>query len=249
VRAFGSVPMPPADQGYLFGLARSATGELFAGVASVSEAYRAGIYRLPASGGSATLFASHPELRFPNGLTFDVSGRLYVTDSLSGALFSIDGAGGTTLWLRDPSLLGDVGAPCANGAPFPIGANGVAWFEDRLYVVNSDHGTLLRIALQRDGSPGPIETMLGPDCTTLGGADGLAVDDEGTLFVAANARDAIVRIAPSGAARTIATGFDFPASVALDSATLFVTNAALKSARTQGAQPTPGLLRVPIAPP
>jgi sugar lactone lactonase YvrE len=220
-------------------------------VASSSE-YPAGVYRFAASGGEATLFASHEALQFPNGLVFDESGDLFVTDSLSGAIFKVTADGSITEWASDPLLLGDLNGPCANGAEFPIGANGIAISGGSVFVVNTDRGAMLEVPIERDGSAGPIETFVASDCATLGGADGLVVDSAGRFFVAANAINSVIEVSASGEASILIEGptFDFPASPALvegkQGATLFVTNAALKTARTPGAEPRPGLLRVSI---
>jgi sugar lactone lactonase YvrE len=253
VEPFGSVPTPPANEGYLLGLAVSQSGDLFAGVASSTPSYQAGIYRLPPNGGEAVLFATHPELRFPNGLAFDDQGALFVTDSLSGSIFRVDAQGQLDSWASDPRFVGAVDGPCANGAGFPIGANGIVIDAATAYVVNSDQGSLLRIAIRPDGGAGEISTVVATDCAALGGADGLAMDGAGALIVAANAIDAITRVSKSGEATVIFAGgaFDFPASLALHATAsgeqVFVTNAALKSAQTAGATPHPGLVKLELA--
>jgi sugar lactone lactonase YvrE len=247
-KAFGSIPAMPSDGSYLFGLALSRKGELFAGVAS-SSTFAAGIYRFAAGGGTATLFARHDELRFPNGLVFDDGGTLFVTDSLSGAVFRVSPDGAVARWASDVLLRGDMSGPCANGAAFPIGANGIAISGGAAFVVNTDMGTMLRIPIQSDGSAGPVTTFVGSNCRTLGGADGLVVDSSGHFFVAANAINSLTEVTPDGQAFILTSdpALDFPASPALvegeDGTTLFVTNFAVKSAQTPGATPRPGLLR------
>jgi sugar lactone lactonase YvrE len=247
VSAFGSVPPVPPNGAYLLGLALSSQGELFAAVASSSE-YPAGVYRFAGNGGAATLFATHEELQFPNGMVFDEGGNLLVTDSLSGAIFRVSANASVTRWASDPLLRGDLDGPCTNGAQFPIGANGIAISGGAAFVLNTDMGSMLRIPIERDGNAGPVTTFAASDCATLGGADGLAVSSAGQFFVAANAIDAITEVSPAGEAHVLieAPELDFPASPALvqskDGSTLFVTNGALRTAQTPGAEPLPGLL-------
>jgi sugar lactone lactonase YvrE len=248
---FGAVPEVPPGGAYLLGLAFSADGELFAGVASSSD-YPAGIYRFPKGGGAASLFASHEALHFPNGLVFDETGALFVTDSLGGAIFRMNEAGEIREWARDAKLRGDLAGPCANGAAFPIGANGLALSGGEVFVVNTDMGSMLRIPVLSDGDAGQVETFVKSNCEVLGGADGMVVSKTGTFLVAANAIQAITQIDPKGHAKILSQKdeFDFPASPALveleGQATLFVTNAALKSAQMEGGAPRPGLLRIPL---
>jgi sugar lactone lactonase YvrE len=145
-------------------------------------------------------------------------------------------------------LLGDLNGPCANSAGFPIGANGIAIFGGAVFVANTDHGSMLKIPMNSDGSAGQVETFVASDCATLGGADGLVVDSAGRLFVAANAINAVTEVSPAGEARVLIQSpeFDFPTSLALvegnQRATLFITNAALQTAQTPDASPRPGLL-------
>ena len=252
VSPFGSIPTPPPNGGYLLGMTFDKAGNLFAGVASSSAAYQPGIFKVPAAGGPATLFASAPGLNFPNGLVFDDSGALLVTDSLSGIIFKIDTKGVATKWASDPLLVGDTKAACANGAAFPIGANGIVVANGAAYVVNTDKGSLLKIAINGDGTAGAISTFVPSDCATLGGADGLSADDDGSFLVAANGINAITRVTADGKASILVSKgkLDFPASTWITtgkgSKDLLITNAALKSAQTPGGMPTPGLLRFPL---
>jgi len=86
----------------------------------------------------------------------------------------------------------------------------------------------------------------GPDCVSLAGADGIALDAAGTLFVTVNWQDRVVRIDRSGAIQTPATkadGLDFPASVAVaPGGGVLVTNYAQLSYLKRGTT-QPALLR------
>lgn len=252
VTTFGNVPPPPSGKGFLLGILQRPGGELFAGVTSSSADYQAGVYKLSSSGGVGVLYGKHPDLVFPNGLAFGSDGVLFVTDSLTGAIFRIAPDGTTTKWASEPLFVGDMHAPCANGAAFPIGVNGIVVTKDAIYTVHTDKGELLQTPINADGSAGPSTIVSGPDCTTLGGADGLTMDDDGSFYVAANAINSITRVTRDGKATVLASKdkFDFPASVSVGRASggkaLYVTNAALKSAQAPGGAPAPGLLVLPL---
>src|SRR6185503_21293105 len=66
-----------------------------------------GVYRVPAGGGEPELFASDPGLSFPNGITWDDAGHLFVSDNRAGAIFTADPSGALTLWLDHELLHGD----------------------------------------------------------------------------------------------------------------------------------------------
>ena len=87
--------------------------------------------------------------------------------------------------------------------------------------------------------------LAGPDCETLGGADGLARAPDGSFVVAVNRQNKVVRVGADGAVHTNVSGdpLDFPATVAYRGSTLFATNFAFANANA-GKPATPGLLRV-----
>jgi gluconolactonase len=72
--------------------------------------------------------------------------------------------------------------------------NGIGISPDggRLYVADTSNGVVYRFAIGADGALGTRE----PHATTAGGADGLAVDEAGNLFVASSA--GIEAFAPDG---------------------------------------------------
>ena len=242
---FAQLPAPVAGKGFLTGLARSAAGDLYAGLASFVPEVQAGIYRVSQSSGEVSLFAKDAALPFPNGLAFDASGALFATDSGTGSVFRFDSSGHAERWASDRALLGDAKACDGAGPGFAIGANGIVVEPDAVYVVNLDQATLLRIPRAKDGTAGPAQIVAGPDCETLGGADGLARAPDGSFVVAVNRQNKLVSIARDGKVHTLAQGepFDFPASVAYREDTLFATNFALHNA-SAGLPAHPGLVRV-----
>lgn len=242
---YAQLPAPVAGKGFLTGLARSPAGDLYAGLASFVPEVQAGIYRVSQESGEVSLFAKDAALPFPNGLAFDSSGALFATDSGTGSVFRFDASGNAERWASDAALLGDAKACDGAGPGFAIGANGIVVEPDAVYVVNLDQATLLRIPRAKDGSAGPASLVAGPDCETLGGADGLARAPDGSFVVAVNRQNKLVRVAADGKVRTLAQGepFDFPASVAYRGDTLFATNFALHNA-SAGLPAHPGLVRV-----
>ena len=73
-----------------------------------------------------------------------------------------------------------------------------------------------RVPIQPDGSAGAPEVFA--SSPALVAADGMAFDVHGSLYVAVNAQNTIVRVSPDGTSitpvATVADGLDFPAAVA-----------------------------------
>jgi len=247
---FATLPKPAPNTGFMTGLALSAQdpGVVYAALVSFMPDTQAGIYRVGAAGGAATLFAKDPAMIFPNGLIADDAGNWFVADSNAGAVFRISPNGQTVAkWAADDLLAGDKDKSCASakgaGLPFNIGANGIAKNGDSFYVTNTDKGLIARIPVMSDGSAGKVALFAGPDCDKLGGADGLT--SRGTaLYAADNFQNQVVRIAPSGDVSVVTSGdpLDFPASLTFDGDSLFVTNFAFLNA--QAMKGNPGLIRI-----
>jgi len=216
---------------------------------SFDPSVQPGIYRVPAAGGQAALFAKAPGMVFPNGLAFDANGVLFVTDSAAGALYKVSPSGTASVWVSSPLFAGDAKECGGSGNPFPIGANGIVARDGAFYVTNTDKGLVVRVASAPDGSARPPEVVAGPDCGALAGADGLVVDGAGDLVVAVNRQNQLVRLASRGRMDVITQNgaLDFPASVTRGASAVFVTNFALANA-SSGKPAHPGLLRIPDAP-
>jgi len=241
---FARLPAPVPGKGFMTGLAESATGELYAGLASFVPEVQAGIYRIAKAGGVATLFAKDDSLPFPNALAFDPDGALWVTDSGTGSLFHIDQTGHAERWATGELLTGKKHA-CGPGLgpEFEIGANGLVVDRDAIYVVNTDKAILVKVPREASGKAGEPHILAGPDCEKLGGADGLTRAPDGSFVVAINRQDKLTRISSHGALETLASGppLDFPASVAYGGGRLYVTNFALYTA-SAGKPASPGIL-------
>jgi sugar lactone lactonase YvrE len=125
---------------------------------------------------------------FPNGLVFGEDGELYVSDSM-GAIWVIPEDGSAELWFEDPLLVGDDSFP----PPFPIGANGIEYNDEEIYVTNTELGTLVEIEIDGDTGEAEDPEVLVED-PALVGADGLAVDEDGKVYVAVISQSTILRI-------------------------------------------------------
>jgi sugar lactone lactonase YvrE len=186
----------------------------------------------------------------PNGLAFDDQGRLYVSDSFQGAVWRIDDAAAcspciASLLVQDP-LLATAGHP-------PFGANGIAFNADRsaLFIANTGDDRILRLDM--------ATRTIGVFAESIDGADGLAFDAQGRLWVAANQADEIVALNERG--RVVARlgefqgirrdgspdGLLFPASVAIVGDELFVTNLALPLTPAVGDEPEEDVTRFTVS--
>ena len=169
----------------------------------------------------------------PNVLTFDSNGNVYVTDSFQGTIWRTGPGGGVfTSWLSSP-LLSTGGVP-------PFGANGLAFNknETALFVANTGNDTVVKIPVTSNGTD-PVAGTPGVFANSVNGADGLIIDDDDNIWVAANQADEIVVLNPSG--RLIAklgdfggigpngapNGLLFPASLVRHGNFVYVTNLSL----------------------
>lgn len=245
-KPFAKLPTPVPNMGFVTGLALDQEQRLYGALVSFVPEVQAGIYRTPAAGGNATLFASSPGMAFPNGLAMRADGSLLVTDSAAGTIFAVSAAGAVTPWLTSDLLKGkkDFCGPDLN--TFDIGANGIALGANAAYVVNNDYGSVIRVPITA-GAAGTPEVMIEPNCAVLGGADGVVLAADGSLYVAVNRQDRIVRVGPDKKLSVVSEGgvLDFPASLAVRGTSLLVTSFALGRAQANK-DPKPALVSLPL---
>jgi sugar lactone lactonase YvrE len=134
-----------------------------------------------------------------NALTFDAAGNTYISDSFNGIVWKKTGTGcgSATAWVTD-SLL----AP--NGIP-PFGANGLQFnqAETALFVANTSTDLLVKIPVTA-GAPGTPHVFT----YSINGADGIVLDGDDNIWVAANQGDEIVVVDPTGKAIAKLGDFD-----------------------------------------
>lgn len=186
--------------------------------------------------GASSVFTTLPSVAGgtpgPNVLTFDDAGNVYISDSFQGVIWRTGRKGGTpTAWASDP-LLTTTGVP-------PFGANGLAFngARDALFVANTGNDTVVKIPVtKRRGTRELIAGTAGVFVNSINGADGLIIDADDNLWVAANQADEIVVLDPSGRAIAKLGDFDgidangaprgllFPASLVRRGDFIYVTN-------------------------
>jgi len=207
------------------GMAFNAQGDLLIAASAFGEIVRLRAADLnPARPGEAQTFATG--LPGANGIDFDRQGRLVVGGGASGSIFRVGPDGGVAETIatieRSTRTLPDgrtQQAIVANGVA--IDAAGV------LHVADTARGAVWRIAFGADGrAQRPVLWAQGP---ALEGADGLAFDARGRLWVAVNELNALVRISPAGelteVARNGAAGpLEFPSALVFVGDTGYVAN-------------------------
>jgi len=153
-------------------------------------------------GDGMTKVAALPQGTMPNGIAFS-GGRLYITDSASGAIWRVRLGSGVvtakTAWLENALLAG--GDPATDPTMMGLGANGIAFRGDRAYVGVSDYGRIVSVPVRADGSAGRLKVLCKrPELVT---ADGIAFDALGRLWVTVNA--GTTGSSPSGALYCLST--------------------------------------------
>jgi sugar lactone lactonase YvrE len=186
--------------------------------------------------GASSVFMTVTGASGLNALTFDKAGNLYVSDSFQGIIWRTGPAGGAgTVWAQDALLT-------PNGVP-PFGANGIEFNNKRtaMLVANTANDQIITIPVTNGGSSNPIAGQAAVLVNSINGADGIAIDADDNIWVAANQEDEIVVIDPTGKVlaklgdfygigdKGVPQGLLFPASPAfsLDGHALYVTNLAL----------------------
>jgi len=164
----------------------------------------------------------------PNAFARDHAGNIWVSDSFPGTVTKIAPDGATTTFAYPVEL-----APRAGETP-GFGANGLAFDRNEryLYVAETSRDEIYRIRYDA-GSLGPIDLFArGTAGGALDGADGIAFDVRGNLYVCSNQSDEIAVLSPAGAViaeyrGTGANAFNSPASLVFDGRTVYVANLAL----------------------
>jgi DNA-binding beta-propeller fold protein YncE len=173
-----------------------------------------------------------------NAIAFDTIGDLYVSDSFGGNIFKVELPGG----MVSTFFFNDLLKPGSHGFP-GFGANGLAFNASgtELYIANTADYRILKLTLE-----GMTLTTF---AESINGADGIAFDERGRLWVAANQADEVVALNASGRIVDRRGSFEgigkhgaprgllFPASIVLSRRNIFVTNLALPLTTAIGDEP------------
>jgi hypothetical protein len=218
-----------AGGGLLTGVAFDDEGQLYVGDATFGYGLAPGVFRVTA-GAPPTRVLSLPDFAFPNGLAFH-AGYLFVSDS-NGAIWRVrprvDAVAPPSPWIEDPLL-----RPVAGWE----GVNGIAFLGNDLYAVNADTGTVIRVPVLRDGSPG--SPLVVASDSALVTADGVAFDDDGDFWIAVNHESggALARVTRDGSVTVVVSDpgwLDYPSQPVFGQSgsartTLYVENGSLSN--------------------
>ncbi len=189
----------------------------------------------------------------PNALAFTSNGRLLISDSFQGAIFSVvNPTACSGACVAEPVV--QSGMLATTGFP-PFGANGMAFNADEraLYIANTGDDRVLKLTNLDTSNDVSVFAE------SVNGADGLTVDSKGLVWVAANQGDEVVAlndggrvvvklgafegVAPDGAPR----GLLFPASLAIAGNKMLVTNLALPLTPAAGDEPEEDVSRYTVS--
>jgi sugar lactone lactonase YvrE len=228
-----SIPAGPAGVAPLVGMLFEEPHTLFVVDTADGNAPNGRLLKVDTQSNAVTVLASG--FAFPNSIAEDLLGNLYVSDSALGTINRISQDGShNVLWAASPLFQ-------TSGFP-PVGINDLAFdrASSSLYATNTGDSRVLRIPLLHNGNAGTVQifadgaTIDSRQHTTdaLHGADGLALDVAGNLYVAANQINEIQVLSPTGRliARYSGSGsaaLDFPASLVFTGSRLYITNASL----------------------
>ena len=187
-----------STRGFIYGVVVVGSGDVFA-----CDFGNAAVMRVSAAGDVTSYSSGTTErpMRVPNFAAFDDVGNLYVTDSGEwgdddGLVYRIAPGGTTEIWTEATPRF-------PNGCCLTAGG-------DALLVVESHGRSVVRVPIRDDGSAGPPEPVV-----DLSGSqpDGVALAEDGTMFVGCYRPDRLYRISPEG---TVAVFAEDPDGVVLN---------------------------------
>ena len=167
--------------GFIYGVTLDGSGDVFA-----CDFGNAAVMRI--SGSAVSTYSNgtaERPMRVPNFATFDETGNLYVTDSGEwgddGLVYRIAPGGATEIWTEATPRF-------PNGCC--LSASGGA-----LLVVESRGRAVVRVPIEDDGSAGRPERLVD---LTGSQPDGIALAEDGMMFVGCYRPDRVYRIEPGG---------------------------------------------------
>jgi gluconolactonase len=185
----GTVHEIASTGGFMFGVALDGAGDVYA-----CDFGRAQVARVTSEGHVSAYSAGTPDrpMRVPNFCAFDDDGNLYVTDSGTwgeddGLVYLVRPGGETDVWTEALPRFPNGCCLTAEG--------------DALLVVESRGRQVLRVPIEDDGGAGPPEML-----ADLAGSqpDGIALAEDGTMFLGCYRPDRIWRVDPDGRISVVA---------------------------------------------
>ena len=188
VSTFADLVLTP-DDAYMLGLVVAGDETLYAAVIGCNVLSMNGVWHIDAQGNAALVMPIPSEscwASIPNALAFDGRDNLYATDSASGSVWRMDVNGNVEMWVQDGLL-----EPSAS-----FGANGIAYRDGSLWVLNFEMGSIIQIPILRDGSAGQPRTFVQSDL--LVGIDGGQFDVAGNMYVGNPYTNTLLRVSRTG---------------------------------------------------
>ena len=207
---FGAVTgLAEGDLGML-GVAAAPSGDIYGAVVSTSPDAN-GVWKFDAETGAEERVPGSESIAFPNAISFGENGDVYMTDSVGGSVWIAENGGSAEVWIQDPLLEGNMSL----GFGIPLGANGIDVRDGVVYVGVIETASIVTIPIMDDGSAG--EAALWAKLPSGNHVDGIILDAEGNVIVAAPTSNLVLRVHTDGtmdALATVSDGLDAPASVA-----------------------------------
>lgn len=207
------------------GIAFDSKGDLYVAAGPFSEVVRFKAADLNAAKpGVAQTFATG--VPGANGIAFDKAGTLYVSGGASGIVYSVGTAGGAAQAVAQIDK--NVRTLPNSTATQAIVANGLKFdAAGVLHIADTSRGAVWKVVIGADGKGG--KPALLAQSPLLEGADDMAFNSNGDVWVAANELNAIVSVSPAGVVKTIAKNgsqgpLEFPASLVFVGNTAYVVN-------------------------
>ena len=207
------------------GIAFDAKGDLYLAAGPFGEVVRIKAADLNAAKpGLAQTFATG--LPGANGIAFDKAGTLFVSGGASGIVYSVgpnDGAAQAAAQIEK-----NVRTLPNSTATQAIVANGLKFdAAGILHVADTSRGAVWKVVIGADGK-GAKPALLAQS-PLLEGADDMAFNTNGDVWVAVNEQNAIISVSPSGVVKTVAKNgskgpLEFPAALVFVGNTAYVAN-------------------------
>lgn len=225
VSTLATLPIVPLEEcfGFVSGLGALTYSPwgLYVNVNSCDPDQR-GIWWVSPYTGATERVAALPTDSFANGIARRF-GYVYASDSFSGRIFRAPMWGGPAeVWADEPVL-----EPVPNPVT-PIGANGLQFFGNELYVAHSVTGDIVAIEVEPDQSAGPVRIH----ANVQPGCDDFAFDIDGALYCTTNFANTVVLVQPDGDVQPlldVSDGLDGPSAATFGRGprrrTLYVSNA------------------------